>query len=208
MTWENITLQQFQDIHRLSLTANIDEIEKLSRVICILYNKTEAQVDEMSILGFNELAKDCKKFLSTDTIPGKPVRSFRVGVKKYAINYRPTELKHRQYVEILHFSDKPVENMHNIMASLVTRVKWGFKIRNKASNHEEIASDMLNAPLFAVYHSCVFFCKLYRDLIEHTRDFLIKEMMSKGATRNQATRLLTNSINAMDGFIQQSRSLA
>jgi predicted AlkP superfamily pyrophosphatase or phosphodiesterase len=205
MNWNNLTLQQFQEIHKLSTDTSLDEIEKVSRTICIIHGLTEMQVDDLAITEFNRLAAECK-FLNTDAIPGKPVKSFRVGVKKYAINYKPTTLKHRQYVEILHFADKPVENMHLIMASLVNPVKWGFKKKNKAEDHEAIANDMLNAPLLPVYHSCVFFCKLFKGLIEHTQGFLIKEMMDKGATRKQAISLVASSLNAMDGFIQQSKS--
>jgi hypothetical protein len=201
MTWEKITLGQFQDIHKLSTDTELDEMEKISRVICIIFNKTETEVDEMRLSEFNKLASECATFLKTDKIPGKPVRSFRVGLNKYTINYKPTSLKHRQYVEILHFASKPVENMHNIMASLVNPVKWGIRRDNKADDHSIVANDMLNAPLLAVYHSCVFFCKLYKDLIVHIQDYLIKEMMQKGATMKQAQELVTSSIAAMDGFI-------
>lgn len=204
MNWQTITLQQFQAIHALSKRDDMDELDRVSQVICILYDKTEAQVDDMSLAEYNKLATECKVYL-TDKIPGKPVKSFRVGTRRYAINYKPTTLKHRQYVEILSFSEKPVENMHNIMASLVQPIRWGVKRPNEAIDHSKIADDMLNAPLLAVYHSCVFFCKLYLDLMLHIRDYLIKEMMEKGSTKDQAEYLMTSSINAMDGFLIQSR---
>ncbi|HEX2684635.1 MAG TPA: hypothetical protein VHL77_11910, partial [Ferruginibacter sp.] len=70
------------------------------------------------MIEFNKLAKECS-FLTGEKMPGKPVNSFRIGRNKYVINYKPTTLKHRQYVEILSFAEKPIENMHYIMASLV-----------------------------------------------------------------------------------------
>lgn len=204
MNWNTITLQQFQAIHALSKKTDLDDMDKVTQVICILYDKTEALVDEMTLQEYNRLAVECKPYL-TDKIPGKPVKSFRIGTRKYAINYKPTTLKHRQYVEILSFSEKPVENMHNIMASLVQPVRFGFKLKNTASQHSKIADDMLNAPLIAVYHSCVFFCNLYHDLMLHIRDYLIKEMVMKGATKKQAEYLMTSSINAMAGFLAQNK---
>lgn len=205
MNWNNITLQQFQDIRKLSGETDLDEVEKVERVISILYGKSEAEVGDMSTTEFNRLGRECAEFLKNDVVPGKPVRSFRVGARRYAINYKPTTLKHRQYVEISTFASDPIVNMHLIMASIVQPIRYGFKCKNKASEHAKIAEDMLNAPLIAVYHSCVFFCKLYRDLIKHIQDFLIKELMSKGITESEARRTMASLILSMDGFIAQSK---
>lgn len=204
MTWDKITLGQFQDIYRLSQDASLDEVDRISRAISIVYGLSEAQVDELTVPKFNELGKSCA-FIMSGEIPGKPVKSFRVGRRKYAINYKPQSLMHRQYVEILHFSEKPVDNMHHIMASLVNPVRFGFRLKNKADDHSKLSEIMLDAPFLAVYHSCIFFCKLYKNLIEVIRPSLILEMTNKGMTAEKANRLLTISINTMDGFITQSR---
>lgn len=204
MTWDKITLSQFQDIYKLSKHTKIDELDKVSRIISIVYNLTEAQVDELPLTKFNELSRNCA-FILKDEIPGKAVRSFRVSGRKYAINYKPSTLKHRQYVEILHFAQNSMDNMHNIMASLVQPVKWGFRKPNSADDHAKVADDMLNAPFVVVYHSCIFFCKLYKASIEHIQDYLIAEMMTGGMTMEKATQMLNYSINAMDGFITQKR---
>lgn len=213
MTWDKITLGQFQDIYKLSKDKALDEFDKVSRIISIVYNFTEAQVDELPLTKFNELSRNCA-FILKDEIPGKAVRSFSVSGRKYAINYKPSTLKHRQYVEILHFANNSMDNMHNIMASLVQPVKWGMRKPNKvgyriqpnsADDHAKVADDMLNAPFTVVYHSCIFFCKLYKASIEHIQDYLIAEMMTKGMTEQKATRMLNYSISAMDGFITQKR---
>lgn len=204
MTWDKITLGQFQDIYKLSSDTELDDMERISRAISIVYGLSEAQVDDLSITKFNELAKSCA-FIMTGDIPGKPVRSFYIGRKKYAINYKPQSLKHRQYVEILHFSEKPIDNMHYIMASLVNPVRFGFKLKNTAKLHSDLSERMLNAPFLAVYHSCIFFCKLYKSLIEVIQSSLIAEMMSKGMTKEDAKKIITISTSAMDGFITQSR---
>lgn len=201
MIWHSITLQQFQDIHKLTLDTGLDELERSSRAICILYNLTEQQVDDMLLPKFNELSKEVSQFLDVKEIPGKPVKSFMVGANKYAINYNPTTLKHRQYVEIVTFSQNTIENMHNIMASLVNPVRFGFKRANKVEHHSKYAEDMLNAPFLAVYHSCIFFCKVYRNLITHIQDYLITEIMSKGIAKMQAENLIAISIKSMDGFL-------
>lgn len=204
MNWNNITLQQFQDIYRLSINTELDEIEKLTRTVCIIHGLTESEVDDLTLMEFNKLSKECS-FLLSDKIPGKVQKTFMVGLNKYAINYKPTTLKHRQYVEIITFAEKPIENMHNIMASLVNQVSiWGKK-KNLVDDHARIADEMLKAPLVSIYHSSVFFCKLYSALIKRIQGYLIKEMTSKGMTEQAASKLIMDSQSAMDGFIAQSK---
>lgn len=204
MNWENITVEQFQEIYRLSINTSLDELDKLTRVMCILLDKTENEIDEMTVSQFNTLAKECA-FVLTDKIPGKPEKCINIGIKKYAINYNPSKLRHRQYVEILHFSDKPIDNLHYLMASIVNPVKFGLRKKNKAEMHEAIARDMLKAKLIDVYHSCLFFCKLYVNSITVIRGYLEMEMTEKGMTKEQAKEAVSLSLNAMGGFIQQER---
>ncbi len=200
MKWEDITLQQFQEVYRLSLSTDLDEMEKVGRIICILYDKTETQVDDMTMAEFNKLANQCS-FLLIDQIPGKPQRKVHANGKKYGIIYNPRLLRHRQYVEILHFAETPIENMHYIMASIVQPIRWGMRKKNEVSMHEEISNDMLNARLIDVYQTCLFFCKLFRNSMLGIKGYLVQEMMKKGMNEYQAAMLLNDSLSAMDGFI-------
>lgn len=204
MKWSDISVQQFQDIHRLSLSTELDEMDKVTRTIAILYNKTENEVDNLPMGEFNRLAKGCS-FLFTDTVPGKSEKYIYSGTKKYGIIYDPKKLKHRQYVEVVHFGEKPIDNMHLIMASLVQPIKWGFWKSNKTENHEAVAQDMLQARVIDVYHSCVFFCKLYGNLIEVIKASLVRGMMSRGLTKDQAESLVQASRQAIAGFTQQEK---
>ena len=204
MKWSDISVAQLQDIHRLSLNTDLDDMDKVTRSIAILFGKTENEVDNLSMHEFSSLARSCN-FLFNDTIPGKPEKYIRIGSKKYGIQYDPKKLRHRQYVEIIHFSEKPIENMHFIMASLVQPVKWGIWRANQSKDHEAISQDMLNARVIDVYHSCVFFCKLYANLIGVIKGSLVAEMKRKGLTTEQAEMMVTYSQNAMDGFIQPGK---
>lgn len=203
--WSDINLAQFQDIHRLSLDESLDEMTKRERLVSVLYNLSEKQVEELSLKEFNDLSRDCV-FLQAEIIPGKPQKYINIGKKKYGIVYDVRKLKHRQYVEILHFSEKPIENMHLIMASLVQPIKWGFWKSNKTDDHEAIANDMLNAKLVDVYHSCVFFCNLYMGLIEVIKASLEAEMMEDGMNRKQAQETVHTSLQVMRGFTQHQKS--
>lgn len=205
LSWPDITVQQFIDIYRLSLTPPIDEMERVERIICILYNMSEQEVEDLPMKEFSAIAKQVA-FVMSGKIPGKPVKQIKVGRQRYDIIYDPTKLRHRQYVELIHFGDKPVEQMHMIMASVVNPVNWyGRRLKNKAEDHQSIASDLLNARVIDVYHSCVFFCKLYVNLIQHIKAYLVVEMMEKGATKDQALTLVNSSQDAMAGFIAHEK---
>lgn len=205
LTWNDITVEQFLSIYKLSQTADLDDITRLERAVCILFDKTEKEVDEMTMAEFNRLSGQAA-FVLTEQVPGKARRKIRANGKLYRINYSPSKLKHRQYVEVLHFGEKPVDNMHLIMASIVEPVTWyGKKLKNTADDHERIAADMLLAPVGQVYHSAVFFCSLYINLINSIRPYLENQLVTlkQAETMEQASEMITVLINAMAGFIPQ-----
>lgn len=203
LQWKDINVQQFLDIYRLSITPDLDEMTRLERAVCILFDRTEKQLDEMSMGEFTNLSSQVA-FVLTEPIPGKASRVIKANGRRYWVIYSPSKLRHRQYVEVLHFGDKPVDNMHLILASIVNPVTWyGRKLKNQADQHEAIASDLLHARVQDVYHSAVFFCKLYVNLISNIRGFLEQEMLKQGKaeTKEEASQMITDLINAMVGFI-------
>lgn len=200
-SWDTLTVGQFLDLYRLSINTDLDEMGKLERAVAIIYDKTEREVEEMKMGEFTSIGSHAAQFLTTE-IPGKPVKVIHCNGRKYRITYDPTKLRQRQYVEVIHFGKQPIENMHLIMASLVEPVRWGITRRNVAEDHPVIASDLLQAPVKDVYHACVFFCKLYANLIRSTQDYLVNQLMKKGMQQKEASSLITLSLNAMDGFIQ------
>lgn len=202
-SWESLTVGQYQELYRLSLSANLDEYSKLEKAICILYNLSESQVEELSMLKFKEYAKQCAFLFSKETVPGKAQKYLRTGKTKYKVNYKVTDMTYGQYVSVQHFADKPIENMHYILACIVSPMKFGFTLKNKTEHHLKYSEELRNARMIDVYHSCVFFCKVYSSSIKAIRGYLENQMMEKGATKEEAATLLNLSIDAMDGFIQQ-----
>lgn len=203
--WDKITVGQFQAIYKISIDKEADEMEKVSGIISILYNKTLAQVDEMSIVDFNKLASRCTAFLNIENIPGRPVKYLKAGGKRYFINYDASKLKHRQYVEVQHFGGNPIENMHLILASIVQPVRFFIKVKNRADMHKKIANDLLGARMVDVYHSCVFFCKVYQSSIQSLLPYLELQLKNKGLKKKETKALLTYLQNDLGGFIPQGR---
>lgn len=208
LAWKDITVQQFQGIYKLSISKDMEDIDRAHCAISIIYNMTEHEVDNLSLVEFNKLAKESAFVLGGEgDIPGKPVRKIKIGRRRYAIIYDPTKLRHRQYVELMQYGDKLIENMHLIMASVVQPVTWyGRKIKNNVDDHRAIAADMLNARLIDVYHCCVFFCKLYINLMQDIKDSLVPEMAREGMPIRQLIQLIENSQSIMAGSITLEKS--
>lgn len=159
MNWNTLTVQQYQDIYNLN---EPDELTKTIKIICILYGKTEAEVDNMELNEFNRLSAIATKGLSIDQIPGSHRPIIRAGKSKYRINYTPSKLKMRQYVELQQYAQNPIQNMHLLMASIVEPIRYMIPRANKVDDHDKYAADMLSAKIIDVYHSCVFFANSTR----------------------------------------------
>lgn len=198
MNWQTITVQQFQDLYKISIDKSLSVEDKSIMTIAILYNMTEAQVEDMNLLEFKKKCADTANILDIESIPGKP--ESRIG--NYKIVYNPAKLKHRQYVEINHWLENRIENMHLIMASLVVPIKYHFLTSaNKAENHERYANDILQQPIAKVYHACVFFCNLYNALISSTADYLESNKTATKETKIAAQLLR----NVTDGYSALSK---
>jgi hypothetical protein len=208
LTWEDVTVQQFIDIQKLAREKNMDEMEMSEKAIAIMYDMTERQVEELPLHEFNSKSREIAFVLDKQKIEGKPRRVIQANGNKYAIEYDPSKLKHRQYVEIMTWSGASMhDNIYLIMASLVQPVnRIGRRLKNKAEEHPKIAEDMLQAKIVDVYHTCVFFCRLYINLMKDMRDSLVAQMVMQGATKEQAMVLYDTSLNAMAGFITPEKS--
>ena len=201
MTWRTLTVGHFLDLYRIS-GLDKDEMEKAELAVGAIYSKTPSQVEDLKMSEFLTLSKVAGSFL-TGPIPGKAVRNIKVGLKKYKIEYDPKKLAQRQYVEVVHFATEPIENMALIMASIVRPVRFGVAYPNNANHHQDYVEDILKARVIDVYHTCVFFCSQFRDLMKCTLDYLetTKERITK---KDRA--MIMSSINAMVGFTRPQRS--
>lgn len=202
ISWSTITVKQFQEVLKISNTEGLDETDRAGKVVSILYEMTPEQIDDISVFEFNRMAKRCSEVMDSQ-IPGKPVRTVKPGRQRYKINYKVTDMKYGQYAEINHFCKNHIENLHFIMASIVTPVNWFGRAQEK--NHKEVAEEMLNARLIDVYHTGVFFCKLFVSLMQNIRPYSIVEMMKIGITRELATALHDFSLNSLAGSIAQEK---
>jgi hypothetical protein len=206
MTWNEITVWQYQQIYPIVTKPEKDwtTLDVESKLVGILHNLTDTQVDSLSVGEFNKL-KVTLNFLD-DKIEGKPVKYTEVNGKRYKFIYDVQQIKAARYIETKVFSTDLVGNLHKLAASMVMpqrKTWWGKWVDDKydAAKHSEYAEDLQGANFMHVYHSIVFFYHVYRNWIEVSKGYLVKEMTNKGMSLEQAQEVVQILCSTLDGSI-------
>ena len=194
-----MTIKQFQELYYVATSDDMD-FDKSIKMVGIVTGKTPEQVERMSMIKFNFLCGMVHrqfKIFEKDLMKGKPKKIVRVGKRFYRINYDVTKCKSSTYVEVSTFSTDIIQNLHKIMASIVTPVKfkWG-----KWVEHEELASDLEQMDFEVAYHAAVFFYTLFNASMQVIQPYLVNEMIKKGIAKEKAEKILMNSQSILDGF--------
>ena len=206
MTWNDLTVWQYQQIYPIVTKPEKDwtNLDVESKLVGIIYNLTDTQVDSLSVGQFNNL-KATLNFLD-DKIEGKPVKYTEVNGKRYRFVYDVQQIKAARYIETKVFSTDLVGNLHKLSASMVMpqRKNWyGRWVDDTydASKHSEYADDLQGAKFMHVYQSVVFFYQVYRNWIEVSKDYLVQEMMKQGMSMELALKGVQTLCEILDGNI-------
>ena len=206
MTWNELTVWQYQQIYPIVTKPEKDwtNLDVESKLVGIIYNLTDTQVDSLTIQQFNNL-RGTLDFLD-NKIEGKPVKYTQVNGKRYRFVYDVQQMKAARYIESKVFSTDLISNLHKLAASMVMPQKktwYGKWVDDKydAAKHSEYAADLQASNFIHIYHSVVFFYQVYRNWIEVTKDYLVTEMMSKGLTREVADQVVQTLCETLDGNI-------
>jgi len=206
MTWNELTVWQYQQIYPIVTKPEKDwtNLDVESKLVGIIYNLTDTQVDSLTIQQFNNL-RGTLDFLD-DKIEGKPVKYTQVNGKRYRFVYDVQQMKAARYIESKVFSTDLISNLHKLAASMVMpqRKTWyGKWVDDKydAAKHSEYAADLQASNFVHIYHSVVFFYQVYRNWIEVTKDYLVTEMTNKGLTREVADQVVQTLCETLDGSI-------
>ena len=206
MTWNELTVWQYQQIYPIVTKPEKDwtNLDVESKLVGIIYNLTDTQVDSLSIQQFNNL-RGTLTFLD-DKIEGKPVKYTEVNGKRYRFVYDIQQIKAARYIESKVFSTDLVSNLHKLAASMVVPQKktwygrWVDEEYN-AAKHSQYADDLQASNFIHIYNSVVFFYQVYRNWIEVSRGYLVKEMMAKGLTPKLAQGVVQTLCETLDGSI-------
>ena len=205
MTWNNVTVFQYQQIN--DIYANAKELTDLDlsiKVTSILKNMTEHQIDSLPVKELGPLLESIS-FVHQEIQP-QAVDFIKVNGRVYKCIYDVRNIPAARYIESKHFSSDVMGNLHKIFACMVIPQKktwFGWKDdKYDASKHSDYAQDILEAPIVNVLGSVVFFYQVYRLWIKNSKDYLVKQMMEGGVTEKKAVEGWEALCNIMDGFIK------
>lgn len=210
MTWKDINVFQWQQLNELFLKSkDATEIDLAVSVASICTGMTENEIDSLPVEKLNPIIKSIK-FIHEEVKP--EVREhIKVKGKRYKCIYDVRKIPAARYIETKHFGQDINANLHRIAACMVLPMKrtlFGWKVdKYDASKHEDYAQDLLEAPIAAILGSVVFFYLVYKNWIRSSKDYLIREMMTKGVTKYQAEALYQTLCDTLDGYIKPSWSL-
>jgi len=206
MTWNELTIWQYQQIYPIVTKPEKDwtNLDVESKLVGIVYNLTDTQVDSLTIQQFNNL-KATLSFLN-DKIEGKPVKYTQANGKRYRFVYDVQQIKAARYIESKVFSTDLITNLHKLAASMVVPQKktWYGKWVDDtydAAKHSEYAADLQASNFVHIYHSVVFFYQVYRNWIEVSKDYLANQMMEKGMDMEMAVKAVQTLCEILDGNI-------
>ena len=206
MTWNELTVWQYQQIYPIVTKPEKDwtTLDVDSKLVGILHNLTDTQVDSLSVAEFNKL-RTTLSFLD-DKIEGKPVKYTEVNGKRYRFVYDVQQMKAARYIETKVFSTELVSNLHKLAASMVMpqrKIWYGMWVDDKydAAKHSEYADDLQASNFIHIYHSVVFFYQVYRNWIEVSQAYLVKEMMNQGMSMELAQKGVQTLCEILDGSI-------
>lgn len=205
--WDKINVWQYQQIYNTynSKDKYETELEIDTKLISIVNDMTEMQVDSLPLTEFKKLKKTIL-FLN-EPITGSPAKYINISrTKRYKIRYDISKMPFARYIESKVFGEDLYNNLHKLAATMVIpqKRKFGIWVNEKydASKHQEYSEDMLTAKFIDVYHSLVFFYQVYRNWIEISKDYLVNKMMKEGMTQDKAKEAVQNLCNILDGSIQ------
>lgn len=206
-----LTIKKFQELQAIS-TMEMPEFDKAQKLVECLTDKTTAEVEAMSMQKFEKLCKELKELFEVNVEKlqnSKPKALIVANGKPYHLNFNIMQhpFNAGRYVEVATFANDTIGNLHNILASMATPLKWSWrkmryvKLPYDATKHEEYAADMLQADFEHAYHASVFFYLVFISSIKNSKDYLVAEMTMKGVKEELAVEYIETLLRVLAGCI-------
>jgi len=201
-----MTIKMFQDLFAISQT-EMEEIDKSILLVQAYTGKSEFEINKMSVKKFNRLCVKIKNAfdqMGKKMTEGKPKNLIKANGKWYWLNFEINEMTAGRYVETATFGSDIVGNLHKLMATMCTPMKWSWKglvlDKYKAENHSKYSEDMLQADFNHCYQACVFFYAVFNESMK-----ALTYSLEADQTEKQMLNLLQTSFNGlMDGSTMPS----
>ncbi len=175
-SWDDITIEQYQEINRLDKSDEIDYLVSLVSIVCHLDVET---VESMDLKKLRDLGTSLA-FIKT--MPDKFVNDFKLNGKKYIVDCNIAHITTGQYIDLNKYIELGIEeNMHKILTLFCLPTKRKFLKRvslkyGKGYDLNELSVELLKTPISVAYPLALFFCKLLEKSMPAIQDSLIQEV--------------------------------
>jgi hypothetical protein len=203
MTWNDLTVGQYQQLYKVLKQTDKTNLDVLTEVISICEGYP---IDEIDSWEFKKLMDKEKEYLFLEKLDfDKTAKKYiNTNGKRYKFVHKITEIPAARYIESKHFLKGDfIDDIHYLMASCVKpmRKTWRGWVEDKydAKLHSEYAADMQKAKFVEVHNCVVFFYLLFVELIKGLGDYLTKEV-TKTMTADKAAEVQIALQKITDGF--------
>lgn len=197
-----VTIRQFQALNVIS-SSNLEDIDKSIEIVKLFTGMSQKRIELMNAKKFNRICGAIFKQINSwndMVLNGKPKKIIRVNGKHYKLNYDILKMSASKYVEGVTFAKDQADNLHKILATMATPLKWTWKglkeVPISADDHEKLSEIMLDADYNDIYHALVFFYAVSKGLQKSLDTYGSREV------ENQVARLLMRLTDYGDGFIK------
>lgn len=202
--WNKITIGQFQEIH--DAQKRLKGIDLTTRLLCIVNNVTENEIDNWTIEKFNKELSTID-FLANEQPVNKHIVVFKHNGQRYKINYNMNRISYGQYCEVMQFKENYVENLHKLVASVCTPITWYGKELPK--DHKQMSDSFSSLPFIVAQSVCVFFYQVLELYSIVTLPSLEKKTLEilnqKGATSEEYKQAQTAFLIATGLCLRQKK---
>jgi hypothetical protein len=177
-SWNDVTVPQLIQLEEIRTDKSIDEqiSPSLVRSYLILSLFTGMPYDYFESMKISEAKKLIEKIAFINSYPpDNIVNYFWCGGYRWKVNINLNNLTGGNLIdhyELTRDQDKILINCNKILAMYCEPLSLMFF--KKEMSYEKKCEILLKAPVQVVYPLTVFFCRLYPQLLEVTKDYLIK----------------------------------
>lgn len=175
--WQEVTLEQFQQIQELAEDLNLTPIDYKLEVISILTGVDTITLSEMEVTSLN-MVWGKLEWIKTNP-KDKAVEYIAIGAKVFEVCYDVTKLTAGQYIDLSHLLKEPKEaykHYHEIMAALCKpiKLKWFFGYSTKYEGYAKYANDFKQVTMDKVFPVTAFFLQVWSGLMANMPNYLIE----------------------------------
>lgn len=175
--WHEVPINKYQEIHDIVTNNDIKDADKFIEIASILIDEDPENIKSYNIETFLTFARllDWTNESPSDAIY-KPI--IKIDDVEYGLIDRLTKLTVGEWMDLEHYIESPILNMHIIFAILYRPLLVAYNdrdriIENYDANELERRAEIFKSKMMIadVYGALVFFCRIAQNYMKITLEY-------------------------------------